>query len=56
LPVPFGSAAAARAATLPSESDAVDAALSVYGSMAAADRAGSADQDEGREAGIPEAY
>lgn len=51
----LGSAAAARAATLPSESDAVDAALSVYGRLAAADRAGSARRDEGRGAGIPEA-
>ena len=33
----LGSAAAARAAKLPSESDAVDAAVSVYGSLAAAD-------------------
>ena len=41
----LGSAAAARAATLPSESDAVDAALSVYSRLAAADRVGSAGRD-----------
>jgi glycosyltransferase involved in cell wall biosynthesis len=50
----LGSAALARAATLPSESDAVDAALSVYGSLAAADRAGSAGRDEGLGAGTPQ--
>jgi glycosyltransferase involved in cell wall biosynthesis len=38
----LGSAAAARAAALPSESDAVEAALSLYGRLAAADHAGSA--------------
>jgi glycosyltransferase involved in cell wall biosynthesis len=51
----LGSAAAARAATLPSESDAVDAALAVYGRLAATYRAGSEGLDEGRGAGIPEA-
>jgi glycosyltransferase involved in cell wall biosynthesis len=41
----LGSAAAARAAALPSESDAVDAALSIYGRLAAAGPVGSAGQD-----------
>jgi glycosyltransferase involved in cell wall biosynthesis len=52
----LGSAALARAATLPSEPDAVDAALSVYRSLAAADRAESAGRDECRESGISEAW
>jgi glycosyltransferase involved in cell wall biosynthesis len=51
----LGSAAAARAATLPSESDAVDAALSVYGRLAAADRADPRAADGSRETGISEA-
>jgi glycosyltransferase involved in cell wall biosynthesis len=50
----LGSAAAARAAALPSESDAVEAALSLYGRLAGADRLRSAGRDEGRAAGLPE--
>ena len=41
----LGTAAADRATTLPSESDAVDAALSVYGRLAATDRVGSEGRD-----------